>query len=330
MAMDYEENSSGDNPPAKYAPTQPYEDKRGLELPRIMVPPPNIDYDCGHASFHVVTEDFERADARFGNPQFLRAVVSNYQLNLEHTMLKWNYEGRREVQQVLPFLFIGPSTMARDAAFIQTTGITLILAVRSAQATSKHPRYLDPSRFPSATGIKVSTFDLDTPYELITNIRPVIKSINDHLETSCTHNPITSIEDIRGKVMIFCETGNERSAVVVAAYLMVVYGIGAITAIQVVQSQRFCINVDDGMKNMLLALEDIVNAERGVTATRATQQNEMLQLAQSGQPVPSLNKSAKRNIDSAYEVSDDMSDSADWTPIDGQRLGLAPFTDVGR
>jgi serine/threonine/tyrosine-interacting protein len=327
MAMDYGEADSSSAP--AYVPTQPYEASRILEAPRVMIPPPSLDYNGGKAFFHVASEPFERADGRCGNPQFLRAIVSANQLDFEHVMLNWDYESRRHAQLILPFILLGPSTKARDPSFVQENGVSLLLAIRSAQAASKYPHYLEPSRFPSAQGIQTATFDLDTPYELITNIRSVVKMINDHLESSCTTTPITSVDEIRGKVMIFCESGNERSAVVVAAYIMLLYGIGAVAAIQVVQSQRFCINLEDAMKSMLLAFEDVLVAEKGVTAAHISQNRNMSQLMQAHQHVPTLNKASKRNFDRAYESDEDMSDSAEWAENDGQRAGVAPFADVG-
>ncbi|RMD41249.1 hypothetical protein DV735_g3881, partial [Chaetothyriales sp. CBS 134920] len=319
MATEYDVGSGRSTP--AYQRNQPYDDKAGLGVPHLLVPSPSIDYQPGRASFHIESDDFERQDGRCGSPSFLRAIVSAYPLTLEHTISKWNYESRRCVQSVLPFLLIGPSTMARDQSFIQSAGITFLLAVRSAHAVSMHPRYLDPTRFPSASGLATAIFDLDTPYELITNLRPIIKTVNDHLEASCIQ-PLGPSPSVRAKVLVFCETGNERSAVVVAAYLMVVYGIKAVQAIQVVQSQRFCINVDIGMRHMLLSLEDIIGAERGVAASHSEQSISMTKHGLS-----SVAKSAKRNLDAAYEGDD-------WLPgcmgrVDGdQHGGVAPFVDA--
>ncbi|RMZ90820.1 hypothetical protein DV736_g1957, partial [Chaetothyriales sp. CBS 134916] len=321
-------NFGTEKPTPTYQPTQPYDDKLDLELPRLLVPPPILDYRDGRASFHVDSADFEREDCRCGSPDFLRALASTYPLTLEHTISKWNYESRRSVQPVLPFLLIGPSNMARDQSFVESAGITFLLAVRSAHTVSKHPRYLDPSRFPSASGLATAIFDLDTPYELITNVRPVVKAINDHLEASCIQALERCPANIRAKVLVFCETGNERSAVVVAAYLMIVYGIKAIHAIQVVQSQRFCINVDDGMKHMLLSLEDIIRAERGVAASHTEQNINMMQLVKSGNVLTTLAKSCKRNLDATYESDDGLSGSMDEIAKGNQHGGVAPFVDI--
>ena len=56
---------------------------------------------------------------------------------------------------------------------------------------------------------------------------------------------------------MFCESGNERSAVVVAAYIMQHLGVSTIQAIQIVQHKRFCVCLDDAMKWMLSTYEYI-------------------------------------------------------------------------
>ena len=333
MAMDYDtghNDEAGDQPMAHYVPTQPYEDRRNMDMPRIMVPPPNIDYESGKASFQIPAPEFARLNASCGDPEFLSSILNHCPLSLEHGMLQWKYEMRKNVQSILPFLIIGPSTEARIRTCIESNGITYLLAVRSTQIISKHPNYLNPARFSSLAGLNIqtATFDLDHPYELISGIKPVVKSINDHLKSSCIQFPITSIDDIRGRVMMFCETGNERSAVVVAAYLMVIFGIDAVPAIQIIQSQRFCTNVVDEMKSMLVALEGILRAEKMVATNNMAQAASVRERQEAGQSALTLNKSSKRNIDRSYEDDDDMEDVGDWNGNGGQRVGVAPFADT--
>ena len=45
-------------------------------------------------------------------------------------MVDWKYESRHHAQHVLPYLFLGPITAARDAKFLRDEGITMLLAVR--------------------------------------------------------------------------------------------------------------------------------------------------------------------------------------------------------
>lgn len=319
--------SHGDKP-SSYIPALPYSDKRAFDHPRIMVPPPELDYESGKPSFHVADIPPFEHRCSYGDPKFLKQLVSCYRLEMSHTMLSWKYESRRQAQPILPFLFLGPSSAARDQALIQQTGVTFLLAVRSAAAVKARPSFLDPGYFPTSTGLETSTFDLDTPYDLITNLRPTIKVMNDHLQRTCLKVPVTSIDDIRGKILVFCESGNERSTVLVAAYIMILYGVDAITAIQVIQSQRFCINVDDGMKRMLLDLETILRAERDVSIHNSPSQSGCVSTLFDTNKKLVTGKNLKRTIDQAYESMDDMQDTKDFeatTP----RTGIAPFADIG-
>jgi serine/threonine/tyrosine-interacting protein len=72
-----------------------------------------------------------------------------------------------------------------------------------------------------------------------------------------------------GKVLVFCESGNERSAGVIAAYLMETHeNVDYIKSMQLCQAQRFCVNFDDAMKRLLQSYWDILCARRSVAADR--------------------------------------------------------------
>ena len=310
---------------AYYIPAQGYSDKRQLEKPRVNVPPPDLEYKEGKPVFQVRALPFNQTSLQYGDPNFLRALVSSYDLDLTHAMLTWQYEMRRNAQPILPFLFLGPSSVARDAAFVRNTGITLLIAVRSSKSVQTRKSFLDPATFASSAGIATSTLDFDHPAEFIPLVKPVIKVINDHLEATCTGMPFQDYSSIRGRVLIFCESGNDRSALLVAAYLMIVYGVEAITAIHMVQSQRFCITLSDDMKNILLDLQAITSAERQVSDAQAA----MAPFATghggafASRPRPSI----KRNIDDVYTSDEEMGDDPE---CEGSHIrgGVAPFVDA--
>jgi serine/threonine/tyrosine-interacting protein len=305
--------------PVRYVPTQPYDSTRGNEPRRVVVPAPELDFngDDGKPAFHVRdVPPFQYGHQDFGPFVFLMSLRTLHKLQLPHSMLAWKYEHRRLAQPILPFLLLGPSNTAQSSESVKENGITYMLSVRDGLVARRLPRYLDPASFTSAKGLETATFDLDNSYECIRNLRPVIKAINDHLQRHCTRNPIYHIGDVKGKVLVFCETGCERSPVIVAAYLMVVYGVDAITAIQIVQSQRFCISLAESMKNMLLNFENILVAER--------------QVARETPGFGVLNKAGKRTRDGAFESDEEMED-VEWPePNQGNgRPGLAPFADSG-
>ena len=321
--------------PSTYTPAQPYSTKHSLEPPNRAIPPPDLQYHRGEASFAVEgLAPFEYGSSDYGNPAFLKSIVACGDLHLSHSMLSWKYRMRRRAQFILPFLLLGPSSAARDATFIRDAGITLLLAVRSASAVRARPDFLDLSAFASVIGIKHLTVDLDSPYEMRVNLRPTIKALNDHLEQSCTTKALSNLGDIKGRILVFCESGNERSATLVAAYLMTVFGIDMVTAIQIIQSQRFCISPDNAMKDMLSDLGTYLQAERQVAVERSSTADLFNQPSMRNgynSNGITLNKSSKRGIDRAYELDDEMNDenwAADNDSENGERGGVAPFADV--
>ena len=59
---------------------------------------------------------------------------------------EWRYEMRREMQEILPGLFIGPFQVAKDVQALQASGITHILILRDLRE-SHLLRELFPTNF---------------------------------------------------------------------------------------------------------------------------------------------------------------------------------------
>jgi serine/threonine/tyrosine-interacting protein len=316
--------------PLAYKASQPYIQNRP-EAPRYVVPPPNLDYETGKPVL-TLTNAAPHIDVstEFGNPVFLRALVSHGAYHVKHLGLEWKYAQRRAAQKILPFLLLGPGTAAQDANFVRTQGITLLVAVRNASAARLQSKLLDPSKFASSAGLQTLTLDLDSPYDMITKLPPTIKAINDHLEQSCNSMLPTSLDNIPAKVLVFCESGNDRSATVVTAYLMVLYGLDAVEAMQLVQSQRFCLAIEDGSKNMLLTFEDILQAKRDVAIEHELDiRNSYMPTQQANTIGSGSRKVSKRSYDSANGSDEDMEDrksDEDEDEMEG-RHGQAPFQD---
>jgi protein tyrosine/serine phosphatase len=139
-----------------------------------------------------------------------------------------------------------------------------------------------------------------------------------------------SVHDIPGKVLVFCESGNDRSATVVTAYLMVLYGLGAVEAMQLVQSQRFCLAIEDGSKNMLQTFEDILKAKRDVAIEHDLDTQLSQALMQKHDAASGASTTAKkRSYDSVNGSDEDMKDceSVEGDEEVEGRLGQAPFQD---
>ena len=221
--------------------------------PRILIPPRTSYADSDTHMTLLAAND---------NPQlaFLREVHIDYR----HPTEDWTYERRRQAQSILPFLSLGPMNAARDDAYLCRENITMVLGVRHATVTTMPtampPRTIDLPHHP-ATTVERCALSIASNQDLIHAFPSVTAAINQHL----AHMHRASDGARAGKVLVFCESGNERSAAVAAAYVMEMYAdVDHVRAIQLCQSRRFCVNFDDGLKRLLQSYWDILQAKRAV------------------------------------------------------------------
>ncbi|KAF4551959.1 Hypothetical protein D9617_11g008060 [Elsinoe fawcettii] len=189
----------------------------------------------------------------YSNPPTTSPIAQVY----TSASIDWTYPQRRSAQPILSHLLLGPIQAAKDTDFLVSTGITLLLGIRQANAfqaaAHKKVQALTQST-PSTSSIICETVVADTLPALIGAFPRITALINAHAASTPG-----------AKVLLFCESGNDRSAGACAAYLMsVLEGVDHVKAVQLVQSQRFCCNFDDGLKRLLQGYWDIVRAERQV------------------------------------------------------------------
>ena len=320
-----------------HSPAQSYS-FRVPSPPRIVVPPPALNAN-GVPDLHVVHNSaFDFESSGFANAEFLKTVTYGNFLDVNN-MLEWKYEQRRMAQQILPFLFLGPMSAARDRDFLQREGITLVLAVRNTM--SAQARLLG-SKAAQELGIDTRTIDVAGNQELIAAFPRAIEVINSHLSAMYQHAqtrvcPATfSEQDHRsaapGKVLVFCESGNERSATLVTAYIMAMYSTDLVRAIQIVQAQRFAIAFDDSLRNLLSTYEIILKAKRDVVQA----DNQFRGLGGAikacgvrGAGAEYVGKRSKRSLDdlNGDDVEmDEGGESQDYGRFE-RRGGSAPFQD---
>lgn len=323
--------------PNPHSPAQLYT-FRVPSPPRIIVPPPALNAN-GIPDLHVVQDsDFDFESSGFSNAEFLKTVTYGNFI-LSNSMLEWKYEQRRMAQQILPFLFLGPVSASRDRDFLRREGITMVLAVRNTMSAQAK---LLGTKVAQELGIEGKMIDVAGNQELIAAFPRAIEAINVHLSTMyrraqisgapATTNAEGQMPPTPGKVLVFCESGNERSATLVTAYIMAMYSTGLVKAVQIVQAQRFAIAFDDSLRNLLSTYEIILEAKRDVVQA----DNSLLAFnGVNGNANLSTNgdngaaKVAKRSLDDAYD--DDMDMDADNPYFDGGRFerrgGFAPFQD---
>jgi hypothetical protein len=247
---------------------------------------------------------------------------------------QWSYEMRRETQPIFPFLSLGPSSCLRDRESLCSQGFTLLLAIRNSR--SAHARLVSGDKAAAELGIQADTIDVLDNQELISAIPRAIRRINDHLAgvdvdaSGNTTAPRTGPPSLKKKVLVFCESGNERSAAVVIAYIMVMLNMDAGHATRLIQQHRFCVSIEDPMKRILFAFESILGAKRDVERFKRTNtQTGAATLAPP--PVPPILLSKKRSF---ADHREDDADTADGDmDVDGEedifseRKPIAPFRD---
>ncbi|KAK9316799.1 protein-tyrosine phosphatase-like protein [Lipomyces starkeyi] len=195
---------------------------------------------------------------------------------------EWRYESRRLAQQIYPHLWLGPRNVAKDEKFLQDNNVKLVLAITTPQAWQiMKSRYADKNEY---QGLPVSNY-----MELVKSF-PLAKQLIDQTR------------DSGGSTLLYCETGNEKSAAVAVAYVMESNGWDLIRSIQFVQARRFCVALDDNMKFQLRSYETLCQAHQAVLT-------------------PSKRPDLRRTLDDLYGDSDEIDDEVD-------REGRAPFNDT--
>ncbi|KAF2818862.1 hypothetical protein CC86DRAFT_151518 [Ophiobolus disseminans] len=228
--------------------------------PRIIVPPPTLTNEMPGLVVGAGTTG--EVDLSFMSELDLEDTIS------KNTLVEWAYERRRQAQMILPWLYLGPMVAAKDKAFLEREGITMVLAIR-AQSNSMM------GALAAASGVcaEVATIEVPSFYELIGRFAETTTMINSHIARFRQHSLEKNGQPTLGKVLVFCESGNEKSAAVVAAYLMrMLTDFDHVKAMQVCQAQRFCVNFDDVLKNILRSHWDILQAQRSVVSSTPSAQ----------------------------------------------------------
>ena len=201
-------------------------------------------------------------------------IITGNAAQLAEQKAEWRYEMRREAQRVLDFLYLGPASVIRDVDFLRREGITLLLVIRNAGLANTKLLSVEKARQLPDLGISAHYVDFDGTNQMVARFPEIVRLINDHL-LSVYHAQakgrsvdgqvlMPSGGHRRGKVLVACESGNDRSATVAAAYIMAVFGKGMVQAVQFMAVQRFCCTFDEHMKRILQSWEDILQARSAV------------------------------------------------------------------
>ncbi|KAI0539498.1 protein-tyrosine phosphatase-like protein [Xylaria digitata] len=311
-------------------PTAPYT-KRPPSPPPVIVPSANW------AVPMKIVPRYDNVDPVSLSKEDLAIITQNgLELVAHDPAAHWTYKSRRNAQPVLDYLYLGPSSVARNRQWLREHGITMILAARDARQAGLNIMAFD--KLAQEMGIEARYVDVSGYHELIRAFPSVVRMINDHMlriyqeqavatPTVDLRNGAMVIDETtfkRGKVLVYCETGNDRSAGIVCAYLMAVFGMSTVEVCQFINYQRFCVSMDEDLKHTLRAYEDILVAERTV------HQHELLR----PDFTTLVQKKAKRGIDETVDDDgdDEMTGVHQYQSSDRDRFlgrdSFVPFIDA--
>lgn len=254
-------------------PTAPYS-ARPPSPPAVIIPAPMLPTA---SEFIKVVPTYENIDPASLSVEDLEIITQNHKQQLaSDSSYNWTYESRRGAQPILDFLYLGPSSIARNREWLLDNGITMMLAARDSRHAGVH--LMANEKLVQELGIQAEYVDVANYNELVHAFPSAIRKINDHMLNVFREQRLTDTklpvgngkmaiptgEIRRGKVLVFCETGNNRSAGLVVAYLMSVFGMPMIDACQFLHCKRFSVGLDEDLRFLLKSYEDILIAQRTV------------------------------------------------------------------
>lgn len=290
--------------------------------PRVNIPPPNFSLRATqNLDVGIVIPN---SNPRL-NVDFLNDADVNYSTFLRQLPDPWNYNMRRDAQEVLPFLYLGPLAAAKNRDFLRRAGITMVLGV---QPNNPLGTKLTVGAFKVADelGLAKNAIVASDHNDIISLLPRAIDLINEHL-ASMHHSVQSSATPSReGKVLVFCETGNDKSAAIVAAYLMQTFTkIDCAKALQICSHRRFCCIFDDNLKHTLNTFWEMVLAMRDVRDCSLFPAHSLQDGAATQQD---SGQQENRKRARSYETDDDEMVDANGNVDDAERFqerNLAPF-----
>ncbi|BGO89040.1 hypothetical protein NBRC10512_001905 [Rhodotorula toruloides] len=166
---------------------------------------------------------------------------------------EWKYEMRREAQEILPGLFVGPFQPSWKLEVLQSLGITHILCI----AETREQHILKP-KFPEHFVYLIQDIR-DADDQNLIRIFPQ------------TYNFIDGALAAGGRVLVHCGDGISRSPAIVTAYVMLKTGLTHEDAFTFVQARRFCVAPRTEFVHQLEAYRPIIMASQAVAADKNAQ-----------------------------------------------------------
>lgn len=158
----------------------------------------------------------------------------------------WNYLMRRNMQEVIPGLFLGPYSCALEQCHnnLLEQGITHIVCVRDISEA----HFIRPQLDQNFTYLTLDIADSKME-SIIALFSAVNKFINEAFKK-------------KSKVLVHGNTGISRSATLVVAYVMETYNLSYVQALKLVKEKRGCINPNESFTAQLYEYEVLYKTKK--------------------------------------------------------------------
>ncbi|KAF7291654.1 hypothetical protein HMN09_01256600 [Mycena chlorophos] len=162
--------------------------------------------------------------------------------------VEWRYEMRRECQEIIPGLLLGPFVASKSLDTLRNHHITHIVCIRDAkEAFSVRPRF--PEHFTYLT--------LDVEDNEEQNLIRLFPGAKAFIDSAISQG---------GQVLVHCNGGISLSPAFVVMFVMQHFQINWEDALHLVQNRRYCISPNGGFLTQLKEYEAIYKASVAVAA----------------------------------------------------------------
>jgi len=159
---------------------------------------------------------------------------------------EWRYEMRRECQEIIPGLLLGPFQVSKDLATLQSLGVTHILCIRDPkEAFLVKPRFPDHFRY-----LVLDVADNDEQ-----NLIGIFNGPKQFIYEAINAG---------GTVLVHCNGGISLSPTFVILFIMQHRSLSYTDALHYVQNKRYCISPNTGFMAQLKEFEPIYRAQNAI------------------------------------------------------------------
>lgn len=235
----------------------------------ILAPFGRLD-EGGNAHCHNLEPVYENASGLGLTAHEMEIITGNRSQTLNPKTKIWSYEDRRLAHPILDYLWLGPSGITRNHDFMREQAFSMILVANELRMPGQRLRTIESAA--EALGIEVKYVDTRPAYEQVGSFNETLQVINNHIldsnrrnEKSKTTSPAPENQSPRRpKVLVVCETGNDRSSMIVASYIMAMYSRDLLDVCQFMLARRLSCGFDDNAKRALITWGDVLTARNDV------------------------------------------------------------------